>query len=235
MKRMYDTGSKIYFTSAPWGSKSIDLINNSVGLQIVGSEDIQWSNGENKFFRQASDHKRFQSGMKVEPYLTGQGATAVWKGIQKTDFDSFPAVGANVNVILDLNSDDVVSIPEDNLTIKSDSYESTLIVLNTDKDAAAFHTVSIANSVPVSVSFDSISFLNDIKAWYREKGWLEESEDPDDGSISATITIPFKYVKITATGVEVKGEALPPSVNIHYSPSGLDYIYVIPREVIVPR
>ena len=226
MKRLFDTGSKIYFTSTSWKSNSIDLINASVGLQTVGSENIEWSNGSSKFFHQG-DGKRFSGGMNVQPYLTGQGASAAWKEIKKADFGTFPAAGAKVNVILDLGSDDVIAIPDDTIHINSDSRESTLIVLNNANDAAAFHTVNYANRVQTTIRFDGIGFINQIKDWYRAKGWLEET---DDGS--ATVTIPSQYVTITATGAEVKGEALPPSAAIYYSPDEFDQIYILPREIV---
>ena len=226
MKRMFETGSKIYFTSTSWKSNSIDLINNSVGLQTVGSEDIEWSNGASKFFHQGTG-KRFSGGMNVQPYLTGQGASAAWKEIKKADFSTFPAAGAKVNVILDLGSDDVVAIPEDTIYINSDSRESTLIVLNKANDAAAFHTVNYANRVETIIGFDGVGFINQIKDWYRAKGWLEET---DDGG--ALVTIPSQYVTITATGAEVKGEALPPSAAIYYRPDEFDQIYILPREIV---
>ena len=229
MKRLFDTGSKIYFTSTSWKSNSIDLINNSVGLQIVGSQDIEWSNGAPKFFHQGTG-KRFSGGMNVQPYLTGQGANAAWKEIKKADFNTFPAAGAKVNVILDLSSDDTISIPEDTIHINSDSQESTLIVLNNANDAAAFHTVNYANRVQTTIGFDSIGFINQIKDWYRAKGWLEES---DEGG--AIITIPSQYVTITATGAEVKGEALPPSAAIYYYPGAFDQIYILPREIVTVK
>ena len=226
MKRLFDTGSKIYFTSTSWRSNSIDLINASVGLQTVGSENIEWSNGSSKFFHQGTG-KRFSGGMNVQPYLTGQGASAAWKEIKKADFNTFPAAGANVNVILDLGSDDIIAIPDDTIHINSDSRESTLIVLNNANDAAAFHTVNYANRVQTSIRFDGVGFINQIKDWYRAKGWLEET---DEGS--ATVTIPSQYVTITATGAEVKGEALPPSAAIYYSPDEFDHIYILPREIV---
>ena len=230
MKRLFDTGSsKIYFTSTSWKSNSIDLINNSVGLQIVGSQDIEWSNGAPKFFHQGNG-KRFSGGMNVQPYLTGQGANAAWKEIKKADFSTFPAAGAKVNVILDLSSEDTISIPEDTVHINSDSQESTLIVLNKANDAAAFHTVNYANRVQTTIGFDSIGFINQIKDWYRAKGWLEES---DEGG--AIITIPSQYVTITATGAEVKGEALPPSAAIYYNTDEFDQIYILPREIVTVR
>lgn len=228
---MYETGPKIYFTVKKWASTdSIDLVNASVGLQAVGSEDIQWSNGSSKFFHQGNG-KRFTGGMNVQPYLTGQGASAAWKEIKKADFDTFPAAGAKVNVILDLSTDDTISIPEDTLYINSDSKESTLIVLNKGaNDAAAFHTVNYANRVESTIAFDGRGFINQIKDWYRAKGWLKET---DDGS--AIITIPSQYVTITATGAEVKGEALPPSAAIYYNPDEFDQIYIIPREIVTVK
>ena len=230
MKRLFDTGSsKIYFTSKSWKSNSIDLINASVGLQTVGSQDIEWSNGASKFFHQGTG-KRFSGGINVQPYLTGQGASAAWKEIKKTDFNTFPAAGAKVNVILDLSSEDIVAIPDDTVHINSDSRESTLIVLNKANDAAAFHTVNYANRVQTTIGFNSIGFINQIKDWYRAKGWLEET---DDGS--ATVTIPSQYVTITATGAEVKGEALPPSAAIYYNPDEFDQIYILPREIITVK
>lgn len=230
MKRLYDTGSKIYFTAKKWPStNSINLINGAVGLQTVGSENIEWCNGEPKFFHQGNG-KRFSGGMNVQPCLTGQGANAAWKEIKKADFTTFPAAGAKVNVILDLSSEDIISIPEDTIYINSDSAESTLIVLNKVNDAAAFHTVNYANRVETTINFDSIGFINQIKDWYRAKGWLEES---DDGS--ATITIPSQYVTITATGAEVKGEALPPSAKICYSYGEFDQIYILPREIVTVK
>lgn len=232
MRRMYETGSNIYFTSTSWKSNSIDLINNSVGLQTVGSENIEWSNGSSKFFHQG-DGKRFSGGMNVQPYLTGQGASATWKEIKKADFDTFPAAGAKVNVILDFSTDDIVSIPEDTIHINSDSRESTLIVLNKGaNDAAAFHTVNYANRVQTTIAFDTVGFINQIKDWYRAKGWLEESEDPSDGTTSAIVTIPSQYVTITATGAEVKGEALPPSAAIYYAHDEFDQIYILPRKIV---
>ena len=229
MKRLFDTGSKIYFTSTSWKSNSIDLINSSVGLQTVGSENIEWSNGASKFFHQGTGN-RFSGGMNVQPYLTGQGASAAWKEIKKADFDTFPAAGAKVNVILDLSSDDVIAIPEDTIHINSDSWDSTLIVLNKANDAAAFHTVNKANRVQTTIGFDDIGFINQIKDWYRAKGWLEES---DEGG--AIITIPSQYVTITATGAEVKGEALPPSAAIYYRPDEFDQIYILPREIVTVK
>ena len=229
MKRLFDTGSKIYFTSTSWKSNSIDLINNSVGLQTVGSENIEWSNGAPKFFHQGTG-KRFSGGMNVQPYLTGQGASAAWKEIKKADFGTFPAAGAKVNVILDLSADDIISIPEDTIHINSDSRESTLIVLNNVDDAAAFHTVNYANRVQTTIGFDSIGFINQIKDWYRAKGWLEET---DEGG--AIVTIPSQYVTITATGAEVKGEALPPSGAIYYNHDEFDQIYIIPREIVTVK
>ena len=229
MKRLFDTGSKLYFTSKSWKSNSIDLINGAVGLQTVGSENIEWSNGSSKFFHQG-DGKRFSGGMNVQPYLTGQGASAAWKEIKKADFSTFPAAGAKVNVIVDLSSEDIINIPEDTIHINSDSQESTLIVLNNANDAAAFHTVNYANRVQTTINFDSIGFINQIKDWYRAKGWLEET---DDGG--ATVTIPSQYVTITATGAEVKGEALPPSAAIYYNPDVFSHIYIIPREIVTVR
>lgn len=229
MRRMYETGSDIYFTSTSWKSNSIDLVNNSVGLQTVGSENIEWSNGSSKFFHQGTG-KRFSGGMNVQPYLTGQGASAAWKEIKKADFDTFPAAGAKVNVILDLSSDDIIFIPEDTIHINSDSRESTLIVLNKANDAAAFHTVNYANRVQTTINFDSIGFRDQIKDWYRAKGWLEET---DDGS--AIVTIPSQYVTITATGAEVKGEALPPSAAIYYAPDEFDQIYILPRQIVTVK
>ena len=230
MRRMFETGPKIYFTARSWKSNSIDLVNNSVGLQTVGSENIEWSNGSSKFFHQGNG-KRFTGGMNVQPYLTGQGASAAWKEIKKTDFDTFPAAGAKVNVILDLSTDDIITIPEDTIDINSDSRESTLIVLNKGAtDATAFHIVNYANRVQSTINFDSIGFRDQIKDWYRAKGWLEET---DDGS--AIVTIPSQYVTITATGAEVKGEALPPSGAIYYNPDEFDQIYVLPREIVTIR
>ena len=231
MKRLFDTGSsKIYFTSTSWKSNSIDLINNSVGLQTVGSQDIEWSNGASKFFHQGTG-KRFSGGLNVQPYLTGQGASAAWKEIKKADFTTFPAAGAKVNVILDLSTDDTIAIPDDTIHINSDSKESTLIVLNKGaNDATAFHLVNYANRVQTTIAFSGSDFINQIKDWYRAKGWLEES---DDGS--AIITIPSQYVTITATGAEVKGEALPPSGAIYYNPDEFDQIYILPREIVTVK
>ena len=168
--------------------------------------------------------------MNVQPYLTGQGASAAWKEIKKAAFGTFPAAGAKVNVILDLGSDEIIAIPDDTIHINSDSRESTLIVLNNANDAAAFHTVNYANRVQTTIRFDGVGFINQIKDWYRAKGWLEET---DDGS--AIVTIPSQYVTITATGAEVKGEALPPSAKIYYSPDEFDQIYILPREIVTAK
>lgn len=233
MRRMFETGPKLYFTSTSWKSNSINLINNSVGLQTVGSQDIEWSNGESKFFHQGTG-KRFSGGMNVQPYLTGQGANAAWKEIKKADFSTFPAAGAKVNVIIDLSTDDTIFIPEDTIHINSDSKESTLIVLNKGaNDTPAFHTVNYANRVQTTIAFDGRGFISQIKDWYRAKGWLEETDDADGGS--AIITIPSQYVTITATGAEVKGEALPPSAAIYYGPDEFDQIYILPREIITVK
>lgn len=231
MKRMivYETGPKIYFTALKWPStNSIDLTNASVGLKVVGSEDIQWSNGSSKFFHQGSG-KRFSGGMNVEPYLTGQGVNAMWKEIKKADFDTFPAVGSNVQVILDLSSDDVVHIPTDTIYINSDSRESTLIFINNRTDATAWDAVSYSHRVETTIDFSSAGFINQIKDWYRAKGWLDESEE------SAIVTIPSEYVTITSTGAEVKGEAIPSSSSIYYAYDESDQIYILPRVTTYPK
>ena len=62
MKRMYSNGAQdLKFDSKPW-SHTVDLINNAVGLRAVGSADIVWSDGTNKFFycKGGSAANRFQ-------------------------------------------------------------------------------------------------------------------------------------------------------------------------------
>ena len=131
MKRMYsDNAQDLKIESKPW-AHTIDLINGAIGLRAVGSADINWSNGTTKFFypKGGSGSNRFPGGMRVQPYMAS-GPTLVWTEIKKSDFNDgeFPAVGAKTELILDLNADDTVSIPNDSFRIssKSRTAESTL-------------------------------------------------------------------------------------------------------------
>ena len=228
MKRMYiDNAQDLDFTSNPW-AHTIDLINGAIGLRAVGSADINWSNGTTKFFypKGGSGINRFQGGMRVQPYV----ATGYWQDIKKTDFDTFPAVGAPTELILDLSADDMVSIPNDvyRISSKSRSAESTLIMINQEA-GDVIHKINYASTADMNVSFDGVDFMDQIKEWYREKGWVET-----DGE-SETIVIPSKYVRITDTKVDVEDEALPPEVRIHYRDDPNNHIYVLPRTIVTPR
>ena len=228
MKRMYSDNAKdLDFTSNPW-AHTIDLINGAIGLRAVGATDIVWSNGTTKFFypKGGSGVNRFQGGIRVQPYV----ATGYWQDIKKADFDTFPAVGTPTELILDLNADDMVSIPNDvyRISSKSRSAESTLIVINQEA-GDVIHKINYANTADMNVGFDSVDFMNQIKDWYRQKGWIEADAE------SETIVIPSKYVHITDTKVDVEDEALPPEVRIKYSDDPNNNIYVLPRTIIVPR
>lgn len=231
MKRMYsDNAQDLKIESKPW-SHTIDLINGAIGLRAVGSTDIQWSNGTTKFFypKGGSGDNRFQGGMRVQPYMAA-GPTPTWTEIKKADFDTFPASLAKTELIFDLNSDDTVQIPNDAFRIssKSGTAESTLIVINRDT-ADVIHKINYASTADVEVTFDAIDFINQIKNWYRQKGWVET-----DGE-NETIVIPSDYVTIQGTYVAVKGEALPPEVRINYNSDPNNHIYVLPRTIIMPE
>ena len=225
MKRMYSDGAQdLDFTSNPW-AHTIDLINGAIGLRTVGATDINWSNGTTKFFypKGGSGVNRFQGGMRVQPYV----ATGYWQDIKKADFDTFPAAGTPTELILDLSADDMVSIPNDvyRISSKSRSAESTLIMINQEA-GDVIHKINYASTADINVGFDSIDFMDQIKDWYRQKGWVDE-----EGSI----VIPSKYVHITATKVDVEDEALPPEVRIHYRDDPNNNIYVLPRTIVTPR
>ena len=228
MKRMYsDNAHDLDFTSNPW-AHTIDLINGAIGLRAVGATDIVWSNGTTKFFypKGGSGVNRFPGGMRVQPYV----ATGFWQEIKKADFDTFPAAGSPTELILDLSADDMVSIPNDvyRISSKSRSAESTLIVINQEA-GDVIHKINYQGTADMNVGFDSVDFMNQIKEWYREKGWVET-----DGE-SETIVIPSDYVTIQGTYVAVKGEALPPEVRIKYRDDPNNHIYVLPRTIVTPR
>lgn len=225
MKRMYSDGSQdLQFYTQPW-AHTIDLINGAIGLRAVGSADIVWSNGTTKFFypKGGSGKNRFPGGMRVQPYVM----TGYWQDIKKADFDTFPAAGSPTELILDLGSDDMVSIPTDSFRIssKSRSAESTLIVVNQEA-ADVIHKINYASTADVEVGFDAIDFMSQIKEWYRQKGWV----DADD-----SIVIPSKYVHIVETKVDVEDEALPPEVTIHYRDDPNNHVYVLPKTIIIPQ
>lgn len=228
MKRMHEINTQdLKFDFQPW-SHTIDLINGAIGLRSVGSEDVNWSNGTTKFFycKEGSAANRFQGGIRVQPYV----ATGLWQDIKKADFDTFPAAGSKTELILDLGSDDMVSIPSDacRITSKSGSAESTLIVINQEA-GDAIHKINYASAADMNVSFDYLNFIEQIKDWYRQKGWVET-----DGE-SEFIVIPSKYVHITATKVDVENEALPPEVRIHYHDDPNNHFYVLQRAVVSPQ
>ena len=225
MKRMYSDGAQdLDFTSQPWAN-TIDLINGAIGLRTVGSTDIVWSNGTTKFFyaKGGSGKNRFQGGIRVQPYVL----TGFWQDIKKADFDTFPAAGTATELILDLNAEDMVSIPDDTyvITSKDKTGRSTLAMIN-HEPGEVIHKIDYATHLNMSVSFDSIDFMNQIKDWYRQKGWV----DADD-----SIVIPSKYVHITETKVDVEDEALPPEVRINYTDSPINYIYVLPKTIVMPK
>lgn len=228
MKRMYDNGPGLNFDAKPW-SHTIDLINSSIGLRAVGSADVQWSNGTTKFFycKGGSAGNRFQGGIRVQPFVGG----GFWTDIKKTDFDAYPAVGAATELILDIGSDDTVAIPNDDVVVKGDSNESTIVMTN-QPDDKAIHKVSIFGTswLNLSVGFDVDGFLAQIQSWYREKGWTETDENG-----SEMIVIPSKYVKVGSTLVSVLEEALPPEARIIYSDNPDNHIYVLPRAIVSPR
>lgn len=225
MKRMYSDGAQdLDFTSQPWAN-TIDLINGAIGLRTVGATDIVWSNGTTKFFyaKGGSAANRFQGGIRVQPYVL----TGFWQDIKKADFDTFPAAGTPTELILDLNAEDMVSIPDDTyvITSKSKDGKSTLAMIN-HEPGEVIHKIDYATHLNMNVSFDSMDFMNQIKDWYRQKGWV----DADD-----SIVIPSKYVHITETKVDVEDEALPPEVRINYTDSPINYIYVLPKTIVMPK
>ena len=227
MKRMYSDGSQdLDFTSQPW-AHTIDLINNSIGLRAVGATDINWSDGTTKFFypKGGSGKNRFQGGIRVQPYV----ATGLWQEIKKTDFTdgTFPAAGSPTELILDLSADDMVQIPNDSYRIssKSRTAESTLIVIN-QESGNAIHKINYASTADMNVGFDAVDFMNQIKEWYKQKGWIDA-----DGSI----VIPSQYVTVTTDKVDVEDEALPPEVRINYRDDPYNNIYVLPRTIIMPK
>ena len=228
MKRMYSDGAQdVDFTSQPWAN-TINLINGAIGLRTVGATDIIWSNGDTKFFyaKGGSGPNRFQGGIRVQPYVM----TGYWQEIKKTDFDTFPAVGTQTELILDLGADDMVNIPNDvyRISSKSRSVESTIIVIN-EEVGDVIHKINYASTADINVGFDGVDFMDQIKEWYREKGWVET-----DGE-SETIVIPSKYVHITETKVDVEDEALPPEVRINYSDDPRNNIYVLPKTIMMPK
>lgn len=233
MKRMYSDGAQdLKIESKPW-SHTVDLINGAIGLRAVGSADIVWSNGTTKFFypKGGSGDNRFQGGMRVQPYMAA-GPTPTWTEIKKADFTEgeFPAPLSKTEVIFDLNSDDTVSIPNDSFRIssKSGTAESTLIMINRE-NGSAIHKINYASTADTEVTFDAFDFINQIKDWYRQKGWIET------GDGSETIVIPSDYVTIQGTYVVVKGEALPPEVRINYNDDPNNNIYVLPRTIMMPK
>ena len=81
----------------------------------------------------------------------------------------------------------------------------------------------------MSVIFDAQNFIDQIKEWYRQKGWIEA----EDGA--ETIVIPSQYVHVTTDKVTVEDEALPPEVRINYTSSPMNYIYVLPKTIVMPK
>ena len=225
MKRMYSDGAQdLDFTSQPWAN-TINLINGAIGLRTVGATDIVWSNGDTKFFycKGGSAANRFQGGIRVQPYVL----TGFWQDIKKADFDTFPAAGTQTELILDLGAEDMVSIPNDTyvITNKKGDGESTLAIIN-NEPGGVIHRIDYTTHLNMNVGFDSIDFMNQIKDWYRQKGWVDA-----DGSI----VIPSKYVHITETKVDVDDEALPPEVRINYESTPRNHIYVLPRTIMMPK
>lgn len=230
MKRMYSDGAQdLDFTSQPW-AHTIDLINNAIGLRAVGSADINWSDGTTKFFycKGGSAANRFQGGLRVQPYI----ATGLWQEIKKTDFaaGTFPAAGSKTELILDFSSDDTVGIPNDAyvITNKNKDGGSTLAMINWEA-GDVIHKISYTTHLNMNVIFDAKDFINQVKDWYRQKGWMET----EDGS--ETIVIPSNYVTITTDKVTVEEEALPPELRINYTDSPINHIYVLPRTIMMPK
>lgn len=225
MKRMHDNGPKLIFESQPW-SHTIDLINGSIGIRAVGSTDVQWSSGTTKFFycKGGSSVNRFQGGIRVQPFVGG----GFWSDIKKTDFDEFPAIGAATELILDINSDDAAQIPNDDVIVKGDSEESTVVMTN-QSDDKAIHKVNYSSTtwLRLPVSFDAMKFLAQIRSWYRAKGWTEIDEGGNE-----LIAIPSEYVSVVSAGISVKEEALPPEARIVCSDNPDNRIYILPRETV---
>ena len=227
---MYSDGAQdLDFTSQPW-AHTIDLINNSIGLRAVGATDINWSDGTTKFFypKGGSGANRFQGGIRVQPYV----ATGLWQEIKKTDFaaGTFPAAGSNTELILDFSSEDTVGIPNDAYVITNKKRDggSTLVMINWES-GDVIHKISHTSHINMSVSFDAQDFIDQIKGWYRQKGWIET-----DGE-SETIVIPSKYVHITTDKATVEEEALPPELRINYTSGPINQIYVLPKTIVMPE
>lgn len=230
MKRMYsDSAQDLEFGSQPW-AHTIDLINNAIGLRAVGSADIVWSDGTTKFFypKGGSGANRFQGGIRVQPYV----ATGLWQEIKKTDFadGEFPAAGSNTELILDFSSDDTVQIPNDVyvITNKDKTGKSTLAMINWEA-GDVIHKINYATHLNMNVVFDAQDFIDQVKGWYRQKGWIET-----DGE-SEFIVIPSKYVHVTSTHVTVEEEALPPELRINNASDPTNQIYVLPHTIVMPE
>ena len=133
-------------------------------------------------------------------------------------------------MIIDFGSEDTVSIPDDTFVISSKnmSGESTLAIINWES-GEAIHKISYTTKLNMSVSFDALDFIGQVKDWYRQKGWIENV----DGS--EYIVIPSKYVSVGSTLVSVKEEALPPELRINYSDGPINHIYVLPRTIVMPQ
>ena len=206
------------------------MINNSIGLRAVGSADIKWSDGASKFFycKGGSAANRFQGGLRVQPFVGG----GFWTDIKKTDFadGTYPAVGAKTEVIIDLGSEDTVGIPDDTFVISSKnmSGESTLAMINWES-GDVIHKINYTTHLNMNVTFDAQDFINQIKDWYRQKGWVET-----DGG-SETIVIPSDYVSVGSTIVSVKEEALPPEARINHTSAPINQIYVLPKTIVIPQ
>ena len=226
LKRMFTTGPDIEKEYVVW-NHTVDLINGSVGIQVVGSEDVEWHEGTIKFMycTGGSGVNRVIKGLKVQPFATG----SQWLEVRKSYFTNYPANGTKVNLILDLNSDDTLQIPNPTYQIYTKNVGETVLAINRyDSETSNFYRISHQRK-EVSGSYDTFDAIAQIKAFYREKGWLTTDEEGTD-----TITIPSDYVTVLSTNLSVDTAALPPEIVLHEKRNNNDDILLIPYTVYNP-
>lgn len=225
IKRMFTTGPDIQKENIVW-NHTVDLINGSVGIQVVGSEDIEWHEGTIKFLycKGGSGNNRVIKGLKVQPYATG----SQWLEVKKSYFTNYPANGTKVNLILDLNSDDTITIPNPIYQIYTKNMGDTVLAINRyDIATSNFFRIS-TSKIQVEGSYDAFDAIAQIKTFYREKGWLT-TEDGSD-----TITIPSDYVTVLSNNLSVDTAALPPEIVLHETRNDTQDILLIPYTVYNP-
>lgn len=225
LKRMFTTGPDIQKDYVVW-NHTVDLINGSVGIQVVGSENIEWHEGSIKFMycNGGSGANRVIKGLKVQPFATGDQ----WLDVRKSYFTNYPANGTKVNLILDLDSDDTIYIPNPTYQIYTKNVGETILAINRYDTATSNFFRITHQRTEVEGNYDSFDAIAQIKAFYREKGWLT-TEDGSD-----TITIPSDYVTVLTNNLSVDTAALPPEIVLHETKNSNQDILLIPYTVYNP-